>query len=69
MSSDKEEDRELTRYVLEAEPGHFRVTPGLVTSISTSANATFDKLVGEFSKRISDKAAVIFVPVEDKKAP
>jgi hypothetical protein len=62
-------DRGPTLYVLTGAPGDIGSTLGLVTSISTTANATFDKLVGEFSKRISDKAADILVSTKDQKAP
>jgi len=74
--ADKGKERERAHYVLNAEPGAVRiamnpVTLDLVTSVSTSANASFDKMTVEFQKRISDKAATIFVPVpaEEKKAP
>lgn len=70
MSADERKEREPVLYVLNAEPGENRVTLNLITSISTSANATFDKLAEGFRKRISEKAAEIFVPAnEDKKAP
>ncbi len=60
MSSKEKQSQEPVHHVLEAEPGDFRVTLNLITAISTTANASFDKLVGEFSKRISDKAATVF---------
>ena len=46
MSSNDEKDREPTHYVLKAQSGSYRVTLNLVTSVSTSANASFEKLVG-----------------------
>jgi hypothetical protein len=46
------------RHVVQAEPG--TVTVNLVTQISTSANASFDKYVNDFTKRISRKADELF---------
>jgi hypothetical protein len=45
---------------LNIEPGKYEVTVNLVTAISTTANASFDKYVSIFTKRISDKAAEVF---------
>jgi hypothetical protein len=55
-----EQDKELHHYVMKIEPGKYEVTVNLVTSVSTTANASFDKFVGVFTKRISDKAAEVF---------
>jgi hypothetical protein len=44
-------------YILNIEPGKYTVTVGTVTAVSTTANASFDKLVSVFSKRIRESAA------------
>jgi len=41
-------------------PAAIEVSVALVTSLSTSTNASFDQFVSEFSKRISDKADELF---------
>lgn len=46
-------------YVLNIETGKYTVTVGLVTAVSTTANASFDKLVSVFKERIQDSAAKI----------
>jgi hypothetical protein len=38
------------------------VTVNLVTQVSTTANASFDRYVSDFTKRISDKADELFGP-------
>jgi hypothetical protein len=58
-----EERREPDRHFAEAEfRGSGTVTVNLVTQVSTSANASFDKFVSDFTKRISDKADELFGP-------
>jgi hypothetical protein len=42
------------------EPEKYQVTVGLVTAVSTSSNASFDKFVNEFTKRITNKTEEIF---------
>jgi len=55
-----EQNKEPLHYILNAEPGKYEVTVNLVTSVSTTANASFDKFVSVFTRRISDKAAEVF---------
>jgi len=58
-----EERREPVRHFAEAEfRGSGTVTINLITQVSTSANASFDKFVSDFTKRISDKADELFGP-------
>jgi hypothetical protein len=38
------------------------LTINLVTQLSTTANASFDRFVSDFSKRIDDKANELFGP-------
>lgn len=57
MASEKDEP---AHYVLNAAPGKYEVTINLVNAVSTTSNASFDKFVVEFTKRISDKAAEVF---------
>lgn len=45
-----------------------QVTIGLVTQLSTTANASFDQYVSIFTKRISDKADELFRQPEDHAA-
>jgi hypothetical protein len=56
----EDRDARVPPHTVEAEFG--TVTVKLVTQISTSANASFDKYVSDFTKRISDKADELFGP-------
>ena len=57
------ERREPVRNFGEAKfRGSGTISVNLVTQVSTSANASFDKFVSDFTKRISDKADELFGP-------
>jgi hypothetical protein len=50
-------DRELAReHVLEAQPGHLRVTLKDVLAASNSVKGMIESITTEFSKRIREKA-------------
>ena len=59
MASEKS-DSALQHHVLSAEPGKYEITLNLVTAVSTTANASFDKAVSMFTKRINEKAEELF---------
>jgi hypothetical protein len=60
--SEQEKQTEPNHYVLDAERGKYEVTINLVTQVSTTANASFDKYVSFFTKRIGDKAEELGIP-------
>ena len=53
-----EDETELN--VVDHQPGKFEVSVGLVTSLSTSSNASFEKIVHSFVNRMNEKSAEIF---------
>jgi hypothetical protein len=60
MDSESIKTSEPPQQGAEIAPKRYEVTVNLVTSVSTTANVSFDKAVSVFAKRISDKAAEVF---------
>jgi hypothetical protein len=58
MAEDVKE--EPKHHVLHAEQGKFEVSVDLVTSLSTTSNAHFEKIVHSFAHRMNEKSAEIF---------
>jgi hypothetical protein len=64
---DKDNTDRMVRVEVVPAPG--TVTIDLVTQVSTTANASFDRFVSDFSKRISEKADELFGPPQNVPKP